>query len=69
MLFRSNIDYTVGIILNKKVADKVKNGETLGYIHANNLDKLNIAMEKMQKIIVIEDAKIDKIKTIFGICN
>ena len=29
------IDYAVGIVLNKKVADEVKQGETLAYIHHN----------------------------------
>ena len=31
-----NIDFAVGIILEKKIGDQVKCGETLAYIHTNN---------------------------------
>lgn len=64
-----SIDYTVGIVFNKKVADKVKNGDILGYIHANDLERLKIAKEKMQNIIVIENSVKEQTKTIFGICK
>lgn len=61
------IDNTVGIILNKKIADKVKKGDILAYIHSNNQEKLEIAKEKLENIIIIENQKIEKIQTIFGI--
>ncbi len=64
-----SIDYTVGIVFNKKVADKVKNGDILGYIHANDLERLKIAKEKMKDIIVIENSVKEQTKTIFGICK
>ncbi len=35
----SKIDLSAGIILNKKVDDKVEIGDILAYIHANNIDK------------------------------
>ncbi len=63
------IDNEVGIILNKKVADKVEKGETLAYIHANDLNKLEDAKEKMKEIIKIDNQKIGKEQTIFGICK
>ena len=63
------IDYTVGIVLNKKVSDYVLKGETLAFIHSNNKEKLQEEKEKLQKIIVISDEKIDKPKTILDICN
>ena len=64
-----NIAYAVGIILNRKVAEKVKKGETLGYIHANSNEKYLESERKMQDIIKISEEKIEKEPTIFGICR
>ena len=64
-----SIDYTVGIILNKKVADKVTTGDILGYIHANSQEKYEEAEIKLKEIIKISDSKIKKEPTIFGICK
>ena len=62
-----SIDYTVGIILNKKVADNVTLGYVLGYIHANSQEKYKEAEKKLAEIIKISDNKIEKEPTIFGI--
>ena len=43
-----NIDHSVGIVLAKKVADKVIKGDILAYIHANNEIKLKEAKIKLQ---------------------
>ena len=48
-----NIDYTAGIILNKKVGDYIKENEILAYIHTNNKDVINEAKEKIQNICKI----------------
>ena len=40
------IDYSVGVILNKKVADKVSKGDILGYIHSNSKEKFEQAERK-----------------------
>lgn len=45
----SNIDLAVGIILEKKVGEKVKKGEVLAYIHANDKTKLEMAKERLLK--------------------
>lgn len=63
------IDYTVGIVLNKKVTDRVKKGEILGYIHSNNIEKLEKALIDMEEIIKIENRIKEKTPTIFGICK
>lgn len=63
------IDYTVGIKLCKKVADKVSNGDKLAYIYANDLERLYTAKETLQEIIKIGKNEIDKEDTIFGICQ
>ena len=31
-----NIDFSVGIVLEKKIGDKVENGDVLAYVHAND---------------------------------
>lgn len=41
------IDYTVGVIVHHKVGDKVKRGETLFTIHANDKQTLDLARQKM----------------------
>ena len=39
------IDHSVGVVLEKKVADKVSKGETLAHIYANDIDKIAEAQE------------------------
>ena len=43
----SIIDLSVGIVLNKKREDVVKNGDILAYVHANDLEKGQKAVEKI----------------------
>ena len=62
-----SIDHTVGIVLEKKVADKVKKGDVLGYIHANNQEKYLEAEQKLLQIIKIEDNFKEKESVIFDI--
>lgn len=63
----SEIDLAVGLILNKKYGDFVAKGEALATIHANNLDKLALAKERLLAAYDIFDEKVEKrpvIKTI-----
>ena len=55
------IDKTVGIVLEKKVGDKVYTGDVIAYIHANDKEKANEAVERIKKIYKIEN-KIPEIK-------
>lgn len=64
-----DIDYTVGIKLCKKVSENVLQGDDLGYIYANDIEKLQIAKQKLENIIKIDKDKIEKEPTIFGICK
>lgn len=57
----------VGIVLNKKVADKVEKSEILGYIHSNDMELLETTKKKMLDIIKIEDRKIQKLDTIIKV--
>ena len=61
------IDYTVGIILDKKVLEKVKEKEIIGYIYANDQEKSKKALEQIEKIIEIDNVKPKKLDTILKI--
>ena len=63
------IDYTVGIKLCKKNSERVTEGENLAYIYANNIEKLQIAKQKLKNIIKIDKEKVEQTPTIFGICK
>ena len=45
----SEIDLSVGIVLTKKVGDKVEKGDTIAYIHANDCQKLETAKKRFLK--------------------
>jgi len=63
----SDIDLSVGIILNKKVGDYVKKGELLATIHSNDDSKTKVCMERLLKTYSFSDKPVIKeniIKTI-----
>lgn len=62
-----NIEPNVGIILNKKVGEVVKENEILGYIHCNDAKKIDVARENLIKIIKISENKVEKLNTIIEI--
>lgn len=62
-----DIDHAVGIILNKKVADKVEIGETLAYIHANDEEKGKIAVEQLKQTYKITENLVEKQEHIIGV--
>lgn len=62
-----SIDKAVGIVLNKKIADKVQKGEPLAYIHANDEEKGKEASEKLKEAYKISEIEIEKEKVILGI--
>lgn len=59
-----NIDYAVGIVLDKKVGTKVQKGDVLGKIYANDTKKLEIAKKQVSDIIKISPEYCKKIQTI-----
>lgn len=61
------IDPTVGIILSKKVADFVKNGEILAYIHADKQDLGEQAVEQLKNIYHITEEQVKKPKAIIEV--
>ena len=63
------IDYTVGIKICKKVSENVAQGDDLAYIYSNDIEKLEIAKQKLKNTIKIDKKKIEQRPTIFGICK
>lgn len=61
------IDPSVGIVLTKKVADEVKKGDVLAYIHANDQAKLEQAKIKLKEIIKISKSVVEQEKVILEI--
>lgn len=62
-----DIDYSVGIELNKKVGDYVEKDTVLGYIYANNEKKGKIAVETLKKNYIIVEKKVEKMKEIIKV--
>lgn len=50
-----DIDKAVGIVLEKKVGQKVEMGDIIAYIHANNEEKGKEAVNKLKEIYVIKN--------------
>lgn len=60
------IDYTAGIVLNKKVGDRVKANEKLATIYTNK-EQHEEAKEELEKIIKVSEEKVEKEETILEI--
>jgi len=65
----SVIDLSVGVVLNKKVNDKVAKGETLAFIHANDLVKAEEVSKEIKEIYNIDNRPTKDKKLIYGLIN
>ena len=65
--FDDVIDMSVGIVLNKKVGDKIEKGEPICYIHANDENKIAHAEEMIRNATLISPEKCDHMKLIIDI--
>ena len=63
----SEIDLSVGIVLEKKVGDYVKAGEPLAYIYANDRQKMEQAKERFLGAYTISAQKTEEQLFIKGI--
>ena len=63
----SEIDLSVGLILNKKVGDRVEAGESLGTIHATSMEKAEQAAELLRCCYTIVPDPVEKPAFIKGI--
>jgi len=61
------IDNAVGIVLKKKIADKVNVGETLAYIHANNELLGKQCSDELKQTYLIMNKGIPRNPTILGV--
>lgn len=63
----SKIDYSVGIVLNKKIGDKIRIGEKLATIYANDKNKLKQCEELLLSSYLFSDNPVQKSKLVYGI--
>lgn len=63
----SVIDFAAGIVINKKVRDIVKLGDVIATIHANDLEKVSAAEEKIHEAFHITPERPVHRPLIFGI--
>ncbi len=61
----SELDYSAGIVLSKKVGDKVEKGEAIAYIHSNINNNDEIA-EKIKSAVSISEENVNKPRIIYG---
>lgn len=62
-----NIDYSAGIIINKKVNDKVKEADVLAVIYTDNKDKIEEINAQILSAFKISNEKNNDAKLIYGI--
>ena len=61
------IDYTCGVVLEKKIGDYVEYGDTLGYIHANREDLIDRAVNELKDAYTIGDEKPEEYEDILNV--
>ena len=61
------IDYAVGVVLNKKYGEYVNKDETLAYLHLNNLKQKDEAVNKILNSFTISENKPEKRDLIYNI--
>lgn len=65
----SELDLSVGLVLQKKVGDKVRKGETLAVLHGNDEQKLAIARERLLHAYTFLQKPVEKKPLIRGIIS
>lgn len=61
------IDNAVGIVLNKKIGDRVEKGEILAYVHANNEEKGKKATEDLYSAYSFAKSEVKRKPHILGV--
>lgn len=61
-----NIDYSVGVVLNKKIGDKVNAGDVLAYIHSNTPDLNEEVVLKIARAYSITETKPDPFTLVYN---
>ena len=63
----SEIDLSVGVVLHKKVGDRVEKGESLATIHASDEEKAAEAAEMLRKCYTLSDEPVERAPFIKGV--
>jgi pyrimidine-nucleoside phosphorylase len=61
------IDHAVGVVVHKKVGDRVEAGEALFTIHANGREKLEAARQRLQTALQWSDERVDPLPLFYGV--
>ena len=61
------IDYSAGIVLAKKVGDRVEKGDVLAAVHSSNKEQMEYACNKIKEIIEIQEEVVIKDNTILEV--
>ena len=61
------IDLSVGVVLSKKIGDKVKNGDVIARIYCDNADKVCEAVKMIQDAYTFSQEYVDKNVLIKGV--
>ncbi|WP_026894081.1 pyrimidine-nucleoside phosphorylase [Clostridiisalibacter paucivorans] len=64
-----NIDLSVGIVLNKKISDKINKGEVLAYVHGNDMLNIEKSIHILENAIDISKTSIEEEKLIMRIID
>ncbi|SHI01247.1 pyrimidine-nucleoside phosphorylase [Sporanaerobacter acetigenes] len=65
----SQIDLSAGIVLNKKVDDRVEKGDVLAYVHGNDMKKIEEVEKNIRSIIQIGEKNDENKKLVYGEVN
>lgn len=63
------IDYSVGLVLNKKIGDKVAEGEPISFIHVNDESKIQEAVDRLKMAYEISNEQVEMPEVILGIVD
>lgn len=61
----SKLDYGTGVVLKKKISDKVSKGDVLAQLYVNNEKNLNDAIVRVKRAYQFSSKKVEKIKLIY----
>ncbi len=67
MVKGDKIDHAVGLIMPRKVGDRLQMGEPIGFIHANDADKLAQARDEILSAITWSDEAVEPLPHFYGV--
>lgn len=62
-----SIDFSSGIVVNKRIGDVVELGQTLAYIYTNDQSKIDGAVKNLKNAFILDPKRVAKPKAILGI--